>query len=113
MHCRSEIPDSAAYEMHELAEDYSNWKISGKDADRLSDLIISDVLRLLKRKSAGMSTDLISREDLQSMLTSTEPYEAISRMASELILARRIAQAMNQASGRKNPKEVSSASEVI
>jgi len=113
MHCKGEIPDSAAYEMHELAEDYSNWKISAKDVDKLSDLIISDVLRLLKRKSAGMSTDLISKEDLQSMLTSTEPYEAISRMASELILARRIAQAMNQASGRKNPKEVSSASEVI
>lgn len=113
MHCKGEIPDSAAYEMHELAEDYSNWKRSAKDVDKLSDLIISDVLRLLKRKSAGMSTDLISKEDLQSMLTSTEPYEAISRMASELILARRIAQAMNQASGRKNPKEVSSASEAI
>ena len=103
MHCKGDIPDSVAYEMHKLAEDYGNWKISSEDGeDKLRDLIVSDALRLLKRKTGGMRVDPLSKEDLKAMMKDSDPYEAISRMAAELILARRIAIAMKQARGQRS-----------
>lgn len=101
MHCLGVIPDSAAYEMYQLAEVYRNWKISSKDdKDKLRELIASDAMRLLKKKTGGLDKQPILKEDLMAALEITDPYEAISRMAAELILARRIAAAMIQAKGK-------------
>ena len=46
--------------------------------------------------------DPLSKEDLKAMMKDSDPYEAISRMAAELILARRIAIAMKQARGQRS-----------
>ncbi|MEI6104001.1 MAG: type III-B CRISPR-associated protein Cas10/Cmr2 [Methanothrix sp.] len=113
MHCENKLPDSAAYEMRELAEDYKDWKTSSKDEeDKLRDLIASDALRLLKRKTGILGPAQLQKEDLKGMLMNAEPYQAISRMASELILARRIAVAMKQAGDEKSPKQVRQTQEV-
>ena len=113
MHCENKLPDSAAYEMRELAEDYKDWKTSSKDEeDKLRDLIASDALRLLKRKTGILEQDQFQKEDLKGMLMNAEPYQAISRMASELILARRIAVAMKQAGDKKSPKQARQTQEV-
>ena len=102
MHCRDELPDSAAYEMHELAEDYKNWDASSEDEkEKLRHLIAADALRLLQRKKGKTKSDLLTRENIEAVLTGANPYEAISGLAAELILARRLATAMKQAKGRK------------
>lgn len=96
MHCRDELPDSAAYDMHELAEDYKNWKETSKE--ELEKLIIADSRRLLKRKKAGgISSVVLKGGDIEDLLTGVDSYEKIRIRADELILARQIAAAMEQA----------------
>ena len=102
MHCMDELPDSATYEMHELAEDYKSGDASSEDEkEKLRHLIVADALRLLQRKKGKTKSDLLTRENIEAMLTGANPYEAISGLAAELILARRLATAMKQAKGRK------------
>lgn len=103
MHSEDVISDSVAYEMHELAEDYKNWKISSKDdEDKLRELIAADASRLLQRKKGKAKSAPLTKDNIKDMLMDADPYEAISKLASELILARRIAVAMKQAKGRKS-----------
>lgn len=103
MHCTNELPDSVAYEMHELAEDYRGWKTSSEDEkEKLRDLIAADAARLLQRKKGKAESGTLAKEDINDILKDADPYEAISKLASELILTRRIATAMNQAKGRKS-----------
>lgn len=164
MHCKDELPDSAAYDLHELAEDYKNWDILSPDKvkekedlinayavqlsklkemhgdenqpessacenaerdslelakycyklwdtsskekkDALGALLSADVLRLLKRKKAGSKADeALKIEKLDRLLKGVNSYETASRMADEIILARRLASAMRQANGNTNAK---------
>jgi len=114
MHCRNELPDSIAYEMHNLAEDYNNWTTtSNEEENKLRNLIVSDALRLLKRKNPGMKTEPIKREDIEAVLKDEDPYTAISKMASELIIARRLAAAIKQAQGRKLQNNDQTIQEVV
>jgi len=158
MHCKNELPDSFAYDMFELAEDYKNWDVYSdekkvernglvnacvtqlskwkemqsnedltdnarknaefdilelaeyiyKDWDISSEekkknlgiLISADVLRLLKRKKArGEVAEALTREKIERLLKDFGSYETVSRMANEIILARRIANAIRQAKG--------------
>ena len=95
-----ELSDSVAYEMHELAEDYKDWNASSEDEkEKLRHLIAADAIRLLQHKKVKSGSS--PKEDFKDMLKDIDPYEAISELASELILARRIAAAMKQAKGRK------------
>jgi CRISPR/Cas system-associated protein Cas10 (large subunit of type III CRISPR-Cas system) len=154
MHCRDEMPDSAAYDMHELAEDYKNWNISSeekkaerenlianyamelfkwekqcndelpgsaeRDANELAEycyknwdtsleekkkkleiLIAADSLRLLKRKKASSkSEEALKIEKIEKLQKGVDSYEAVRRLADEIILARRLANAMRQAKGK-------------
>jgi CRISPR-associated protein Cmr2 len=154
MHCNDEMPDSAAYDMHELAEDYRNWDISSErkktereylianyamqilekvkqcndempdsaenDAKELAEygyknwdisieekkkklekIISSDCLRLLKRKKASSKSEIALKiEKIDRILTNVDSYKAVRRLADEIILARRIANAMRQAKGK-------------
>jgi CRISPR-associated protein Cmr2 len=96
MHCRDELPDSAAYDMHELAEDYREW--NGISREELKNLIIADSWRVLKRKKAGgTSSDGLRIEDIENLLAGVDSYKKIRSRADELILARQIASAMKQA----------------
>ena len=105
MHCKDELPDSAAYGMHELAEDYRDWDISSEDEkDKLSGLIAADAMRLLKRKKGGASIEHLKTEDLDALLKSEDPHEAICKLAKEMIMARRLAAAIRQANGKNCEK---------
>jgi hypothetical protein len=157
MHCNDELPDSAGYDMHELAEDYKKWDISSEEKKKersdlidaysmkflkkaemqchedLSDsphsdardshelaeycfknwdvssvekkkkleiLIAADVLRLLKRKKArSESEEVLKREKIERLRKGVDSYEAAIRLADEIIMARRLANAMRQAKG--------------
>jgi CRISPR/Cas system-associated protein Cas10 (large subunit of type III CRISPR-Cas system) len=154
LHCNDELPDSAAYDMHELAEDYRNWDIYSeekkaerellianyamqllksemhcddklpssaerdanelakycyKDWDisseekkkKLEKIIAADSLRLLKRKKASSkSEEALKIEKIERLRRGVDSYEAVRRLADEIILARKLANAMRQAKGK-------------
>jgi CRISPR-associated protein Cmr2 len=104
MHLNNEIPDKAAYDIHQLAEDYKGW--DWVDKDELCDLIRKDLKRLLKRKKSVAGLDELSDDKIKSMIGGVDPYEAIRRLADELILARKLAENMEQAQNRFDKKEV-------
>jgi len=96
MHCMDMLPDGAAYDMHELAEDYRDWK--GTTKAQLENLIIADCWRLLKRKKAGStSSEALKLDHIRDLLAGVDSYEKIKMRSDELILSRQIASAMKQA----------------
>jgi CRISPR-associated protein Cmr2 len=101
MHCNDEMPDSAAYGIYELAEDYKNWDLSSEDeTDKLRSLIAADIVRLLRRKKGSGNIEPLKKEEIEALLKGADPYEAVRRLADEMILARRLAAAMKQAKGK-------------
>lgn len=109
MYNEEKLPDRAAYDLHELAEDYQNWKTSTDDErENLGCIICDDALRLLKRKRAGHGREFLKEEvieDFRNMLMGINSYEGISRLANELIIARRISSSMKQADPEQKNKE--------
>jgi CRISPR-associated protein Cmr2 len=91
------IPDGAAYDIHEMARSYQAWEgIPGKE---LGELISKDVLRLLKRKRTGQGKENLRKEDVDALLNGVESCEAISSLADELMLSRKLAVAIKQSKG--------------
>ncbi len=101
MYNDEKLPDRAAYDLNEMAEDYRNWKTSTDDErENLGRIICDDALRLLRRKRAGHGREFLKEEvieDFRIMLTGINSYEGISRLANELIIARRISSSIKQA----------------
>jgi len=57
-------------------------------------------LRLLKRKKArSESEEVLKREKIERLRKGVDSYEAAIRLADEIIMARRLANAMRQAKG--------------
>src|SRR5690606_954313 len=95
MHYKDMLPDGAAYDMHELAEDYRDWK--GTTKAQLEKLIIADCWRLLNRKKAGStSSEALKLDHIEYLLAGVDSYEKIKMRSDELILSRQIASAMKQ-----------------
>ncbi|VVB63951.1 CRISPR system Cmr subunit Cmr2 [uncultured archaeon] len=87
MHLKDELPDKAAYDLRQLAEEYRGWpEIS-------HDLLEKDMRRLLKRKRAGQGTKDISDVDLTELMKDVKSHDDLIRRAKELVLARSIAEA--------------------
>jgi hypothetical protein len=93
MHVKELLPDRAAYDLLELAGDYKGWKGAP------SDLITSDIRRLLHRKRAGLGSRKITENDIAFLTDGIASYDDIVRRADELILARRIAHIEKLAEG--------------
>jgi CRISPR-associated protein Cmr2 len=109
MYNEEELPDRAAYDLHELAEDYRNWTTSSdEDRKNLGGIISDDALRLLKRKRSSHGKEALNEDvigDFRNMLKGINSYEGISGLANELIIARRISSSMKQANHAKKTKE--------
>lgn len=109
MYDDEELPDRAAYDLNELAEDYRNWKAStDEEQTNLGSIIHDDALRLLKRKRSGHGKEFLKDEvieDFKIMLKGIESYEGISKLANELIIARRISSSIKQANRGIRDKE--------
>lgn len=93
MYRDKKFPDGAAYDLHQLAGDYTGWK------DIPAGMLSKDVERLLKRKRAEGGMKSIEEEDIKTLLNGVATPEDITRRAEELILARRIDAVARQASG--------------
>lgn len=85
MHLDDRLPDKAAYDLRQLAEDYRGW------GGISHDFLIKDVKRLLKRKRAGQGTKEINSVDLNELMDDVKSYDDLIRRSKELVLARRIA----------------------
>lgn len=100
------IPDGAAYDIHEMARSYQAWE--GIPRKELGELISKDALRLLKRKRTGQGKENLRKEDVDALLNGVESCEAISSLADELILSRKLAVAIKQSKGSKTSMGVKS-----
>lgn len=88
------IPDGVAYDIHEMARSYQAW--DGISRKELGELISKDALRLLKHKRIGQGKEDLRKEEVDALLNGVESCEAISSLADELILARKLAVAIKQ-----------------
>jgi len=86
MHRINELPDKAAYDLRQLAEEYSNWPSISHD------LLKRDVRRLLRRKRAGRGKEEISDSNLEKIMNDVKSRDDLIHRANELILARSIAE---------------------
>jgi CRISPR-associated protein Cmr2 len=84
------FPDGAANDLRQLAEDYRGWQTIPED------LLIRDIERLLRRKQTGENKG-INENDLKLVLAGVTTYERLLQRATELILARKIAESAKQA----------------
>jgi CRISPR-associated protein Cmr2 len=89
MHSNNELPGKAAYDLCELARDYENWE--GVSEKQLLKLITKDAWRLLKRKKSSQDGKNLNEGTIATLLEGVNSSEKISRLADELILARRLA----------------------
>lgn len=99
MHLNDKLPDKAAYDLRQLAEEYRGW------AEISHDFLEKDVRRLLKRKRAGRGTKDISDLDLKELMKDVKSHEDLIRRAKELVLARSIAE-VEKIARASDPKEV-------
>ncbi len=87
------IPDKAAYDLRELARDYEHWP----PGVALANALRSDALRLLKRKRTGWTERALAK--IESLVERAASAADLRQIADEIIVARRIASALDQASG--------------
>lgn len=99
MHRRNELPDKAAYDLWQLAEEYKGW------AEVSHETLEKDVIRLLKRKRIGYGTGRISDNDIGKLMRDVRSLEDLIRRAKELVVARSIAEIEHIAQA-SNLKEV-------
>lgn len=85
MHRRDAVPDKAAYDLLQMAEEYQCWKPVPDD------LLEKDVRRLLKRKKAAQGTKNISDDDMTALMHGLASASDLQRRANELVIARRLA----------------------
>jgi CRISPR-associated protein Cmr2 len=103
---KDKIPDGAAYDIHEMARSYQAW--NGVSKQDLGDLISKDAFRLLKRKKTGQGKENLKNEDVEELLNCVDSFDAISCLADELILARKLAVAIRQSRGNTQQMGVES-----
>ncbi len=98
LHQENKIPDKAAYDLRELAQNYKNWphQTAGQQV-LLASALQSDVLRLIKKKKGGQGEEGLN--ELEMLLKTVCAYEDILQVANEIILARQLAKANLQAKG--------------
>ena len=63
-------------------------------------LITKDIFRLLNRKKTGQGKEGIKKGEIDALMDGVNSWEAISSLADELILARRLAVAIKLARGK-------------
>lgn len=107
LHQHGGIPDGFAYELKTLVRDYEHW---GGDVDSLCDALTQDALRLLSRKGKSVGVESVKAllaSELKAAGDAKALCAAASRIADEVILARRLAEALRQAAPPKPKPAVS------
>ncbi len=111
LHRANRIPDTAAYELKMLAQDYSNW---GLGIERTRSALLADISRLLERKRpggtriepddrSGLTGDLF--QSAAEVSENRELYRQVVAFAELLIVARRFARSQEQAEGVSSGEE--------
>ncbi|MDI6871119.1 MAG: type III-B CRISPR-associated protein Cas10/Cmr2 [Bacillota bacterium] len=82
------LPDKAAYDLRALAREYERWEITDWPESQLRELLQADALRLLRRKQAK---DSGAKETLKALLETVKVPADLTRLADEVMVARRLA----------------------
>jgi len=98
MYLDDTFPDKAAYDLKQLAEVYRGWD---NPPDPVH--IQKDLRRLLSRKRPGEGTSAMQETEKQYLEEEVKSYDDLSRLAKELVMARRIAESYRQAIGKSLP----------
>jgi CRISPR-associated protein Cmr2 len=108
LHCADDVPDGAAYELHRLAEDFRHF--SPENKKQATPL---EVNRILKRKRARHGEQDLAAEVREIVVAELETELAtdadgkrnpLQQLADELIVARLLADAAEQAAPKAEPK---------
>jgi CRISPR-associated protein Cmr2 len=94
-----QLPDKAAYDLRALAAEYRDWP----DGSVWADILRQDAMRLLKKKrSKGreLPADLI-----ESLLLAVATPSDLDRIATELVIARRIVTALDNGLPASSPRK--------
>jgi CRISPR-associated protein Cmr2 len=91
------VPQRAAYELRQLAREYSDWP--PEKIDLVPAALLSDATRLLKRKRG--ESGAIDEERLEKLLAGADSPMELEKTAVRLLVARRVARAKEQSGGRK------------
>ena len=100
MHSLNEIPDKAAYDLRQLALDYTDWPHKTEEEQvTLDEAIRADVKRLMKRKRVA-NPEVWDTVRLAGQGEARWTAEGVLSMAQRIIVARRIHASRRQASGQ-------------
>lgn len=100
LHQDNRIPDGFAYDLKDLVRDYEHWD----DVDAMREAIPKDTLRLLSRKGRGSGEEGVKKvkvlldHEFKKAADAKALRASALHVAEEVILARRIAEALRQAS---------------
>ncbi len=109
LHRADEVPDGAAYELRQLATDFKHFSPKNK-----KDAVAKEVERILKRKRAQHGGKILEADVSKKLKENLAALNAVSadgkndplrQLADELIVARELAKAMNQAEPKTNKGE--------
>lgn len=101
LHQKDQIPDKAAYDLRVLAQDYHSWPTSTlEQQSALASALQSDALQMIKRKRGKRGDEGLTQ--LTALLHVVKSAEEALQVADEIILAKRIAEALMQAAGGHN-----------
>lgn len=109
LHRADEVPDGAAYELRQLATDFKHFSPKNK-----KDAVAKEVERILKRKRAQHGGKILEadvskklKENLAALNAESADgkNDPLRQLADELIVARELAKAMNQAEPKTNKGE--------
>jgi CRISPR-associated protein Cmr2 len=99
MHRKEQIADKVAYDLRELTRQYEGWPNKTKEEkETLAAALKSDALRLMTLKTGKQGDAGLT--EVKTLLENVRSAEDTLTIAKEIILARRIAAAEQQAAGR-------------
>lgn len=105
-HLQEALSDKAAYDLHSLAHAYARWR----DASMARSALQADALHLIQRKKIAAGPCDAAAHHIEVALAESRssgrgPHSGVVTLASEWIVARRLARVQAQAMGRGNPSD--------
>lgn len=89
-----QLPDKLAYELRQMVSEYEEWE------EVTPELLQADVRRLLKKKRS--SGEKLPEERIERLLQEIKSLENLSQMASELIIAKHLADSLKKSEHHGN-----------
>lgn len=98
LHFHNLIPDKAAYDLRLLLRDYEGWRTTTEDQRKtLTEAMRHDAIQMLKRKRGRKGDEGLDK--METLLQGINSLEDARQIAEEILVAKHIAKAIQQAEG--------------